>query len=163
MTQHPSFSSIRHLLSSSALFLLGGGLYYAIELLVRGWSHWTMAVCGGVCLVSIYHLNRRLSHRSLLLRALWGAGIITAVEFAAGCLLNLWLDLKIWSYAKYTLNILEQICPYMTFLWFLLSILACLLCTLLQKGLFENRLFFKPSGRTVGRHAVYQADEKVGR
>mgnify|MGYP007072511315 FL=1 len=36
-------------LKCALLFLIGGALYYCIEILWRGHSHWTMAVVGGIC------------------------------------------------------------------------------------------------------------------
>ena len=30
------------------LFVLGGSLYYMIEILYRGYSHWTMFMAGGI-------------------------------------------------------------------------------------------------------------------
>ena len=50
-----------------------------------------------------------------------GSFIITVMEFIAGCILNLWLGLNVWSYADMPYNILGQVClPYMI-LWFFLS------------------------------------------
>ena len=37
----------KELLKCALLFLIGGALYYCIEILWRGHSHWTMAVVGG--------------------------------------------------------------------------------------------------------------------
>ncbi len=31
--------------------LMGGGLYFLIELIFRGYSHWTMFILGGLCFV----------------------------------------------------------------------------------------------------------------
>ena len=155
-------SLIRHTVATVVAFFVGSGLYYFIEIAVRGWSHWSMAVCGGLCLAGIYHINRILSHQSILTRALCGAGLITLVEFVAGCILNVWLKMGIWSYAAYTLNLLGQICLYMSFLWFLLSIPACWICMGLHKIASSDRLFLKSAGRSMGGHAVYHADQNVG-
>ena len=43
----------KELLKCALLFLIGGALYYCIEILWRGHSHWTMAVVGGICFVVI--------------------------------------------------------------------------------------------------------------
>ena len=118
------------------LFLFGAVGYYLIEIAFRGYSHWTMALCGGICLCLIYLTNRRLARRSLLLRALLGALIITAVEFVAGCILNLWLGLGIWNYTEVPLNLWGQICLPFFVLWFLLSLGAAGLCRLIRKQIF---------------------------
>ena len=33
------------------LFLIGGFLYYSIEILWRGFSHWSMFILGGLCFI----------------------------------------------------------------------------------------------------------------
>ena len=115
------------------LFLVGGSAYYGIEILYRGRSHWSMAICGGLCLVAIYLENRLFSSMSIFLRAALCALTITLVEFVAGCILNLWLGWQIWSYHTLPLNLLGQIAPLFTFFWFLLSLPLCLFFTLLEK------------------------------
>ena len=92
------------------LFLGGGSAYYLLEVACRGYSHWSMALCGGICLCSIYHMNRYLRARPLLLRATLGGGIITAVELICGALVNLTFRLDVWDYSHLPLNLLGQIC-----------------------------------------------------
>ena len=115
------------------LFGVGAVGYFLIEILFRGFSHWTMAICGGICLCLIYLANQRLAGHSLVLRALCGALIITAVEFAAGCLLNLYLGWEIWNYSMLPLNLFGQISALFSGLWFLLSIPVCIACSLLDR------------------------------
>ena len=91
------------------LFFCGGIAYYLIEVLFRGHSHWSMAICGGTCLVGIYYINRRLSDFSYAIRALICSLLITAVEFLAGCIVNLWLGWNVWSYNSLPFNFLGQI------------------------------------------------------
>ena len=43
------------------LFCVGAGLYISIELLYRGFSHWTMGVLGGISFVSIGLINEILT------------------------------------------------------------------------------------------------------
>lgn len=115
------------------LFPIGAIGYYSLELAFRGRSHWSMAICGGLCICLIYVANRKFSRLPLLLRALIGSAIITAVEFVAGCILNLWLGWGIWSYAALPFNFLGQIAPAFSALWFLLCIPVCLCFSLAQK------------------------------
>lgn len=100
-----------------------------MELAFRGYSHWSMALCGGLCLCLIYLANRRLRHRPLLLRALTGALIVTAVEFAAGCVLNLYLGWHVWDYSRLPFNLFGQIAPLFSALWFALCIPLCFICS----------------------------------
>ena len=39
-------------------FLTGAVIYYSIEMLWRGRSHWSMAVAGGICFYLIYLMYR---------------------------------------------------------------------------------------------------------
>lgn len=112
---------------------VGGAAYYGIEILYRGHSHWSMAICGGVCLVAICLINKQFSSWNILLRATLCALTITAIEFLAGCILNLWLDWHVWDYRSLPFNLLGQIAPLFTFFWFLLSLPVCFLCNLRKR------------------------------
>ncbi len=104
------------------LFFFGGVSYLLIELLWRGYTHWSMGVLGGVCFVLLGLINEKYTWDiPLWIQMLIGTFIITSLEFIAGCILNLWLGLRVWDYYDMPLNILGQVClPYMI-LWFLLS------------------------------------------
>lgn len=104
------------------LFSMGGIFYLIIELLWRGYSHWTMFALGGVCFVLIGIINEFFTYEiPLAIQMLLGTFIITALEFVTGCIVNLKLGLNVWNYYDMPYNIMGQIClPYM-FLWFLLS------------------------------------------
>lgn len=60
----------------------------------------------------------------LLLQSALCTGAITAAEFCAGCILNLWLGLGVWDYSHMPGNILGQICPQFAVVWLALSIFA---------------------------------------
>lgn len=121
--------SIRNVL----LFLTGGICYYAIEVLFRGHSHWTMAVCGGICLTGMYYINKRFSKSAYMLRAFVCTMLITFVEFTTGCLVNLWLNWNIWSYRGQPFNFLGQISLLFCCIWFFLSFLVCVILTFTEK------------------------------
>ena len=63
-----------------------------------------------------------MQQRSLWLRALIGATLITAVEFLVGSVVNLWLGWQVWDYSARFCNIYGQICPLFSGLWFLLCL-----------------------------------------
>lgn len=113
----------------SFLFLTGGVGYGLIELLWRGYTHPSMVIAGGVCFILIYGVNKWLRGHSVLLRSAVSAAAITAVEFSVGIVVNRLLNLSVWDYSGEKYNLLGQICPHYTFLWFLLCIPLVLILT----------------------------------
>lgn len=87
---------IKELAKCALLFLIGGALYYCIEILWRGYSHWTMAVVGGICFVVIGGLNNYIPwEMPLWKQAGIGALFVTAMELVVGIPLNLMMGLHI--------------------------------------------------------------------
>lgn len=110
------------------LFSVGGAIYIIMELLWRGYSHWSMFIVGGLCFVLIGLINEYYNYdMPLVKQMIIGACIVTAVEFISGCIVNLWLDWNVWDYSDMPFNILGQICLPYTALWFLLSGVAIIL------------------------------------
>ena len=94
------------------VFFCAGGLgYMGLELLWRGWTHGTMFFAGGTCFL----LLGRLKDASPWVKALAGAGIITAVELGVGLLLN--RQYRIWDYRDAPFNFKGQICLPYSLLW----------------------------------------------
>ena len=106
-------------------FLLGGVGYGLIELAWRGRTHISMVLTGGACLVAICAVNEKMCGKNVFLRSAVCAAAITAAEFAVGMLVNRWLGLGVWDYGGMPGNILGQICPLYSFLWFLLCVPIC--------------------------------------
>lgn len=118
------------------LFSIGATLYSAIEIIWRGFTHWTMAITGGVCFCGIYYTNEKLPIKSSTGRCAVCSLLITAVEFIAGVIVNLCMHLKVWDYSKQKFNILGQVCLLYSFFWFLLSYPALKLCNLIKEKVF---------------------------
>ncbi len=116
-----------------SVFLLGGVLYGCLELLWRGYTHPSMTFAGGLCFLAIHLLNKRLGRWPFLLRCVLYSLLITAVELAVGLVVNRWLGLRVWDYSAVPGNVLGQICPAFTFLWFLVSIPASLLSQIVRR------------------------------
>ncbi|MGM9684447.1 MAG: hypothetical protein ACI3XQ_12690 [Eubacteriales bacterium] len=114
------------------LFAGGAAGYYTLEILYRGYSHWSMALCGGLCMFFIYRMNSRLCRRRIFLRAVCGSLIITAVEMICGCVVNLAFKMNVWDYSELPLNLLGQICLPFSLLWFGLCIPVCGLCSAIR-------------------------------
>ena len=110
------------------LFFLGGMVYVVIEVLWRGQSHWSMFLLGGALFVLLGRMNEGVAWDTPLpIQALWGALAVTAAEFLAGCVLNLWLGLDVWDYTDLPLNLWGQVCVPYALLWVPLSAVAVVL------------------------------------
>ena len=100
------------------LFGIGGALYILIELIWRGYSHWSMFVLGGLCFVFLGLINEVLPWQMpLWMQVLIGAVGITVLEFMTGCIVNLVLGWNVWDYSNLPGNVLGQICPQYFLLW----------------------------------------------
>ena len=107
------------------LFFCGATIYMSIEVAYRGFTHWTMGIIGGICFVIIGGFNNYIDWgMPVIKQAFLGGFIITAFEFIAGVILNIWLNLNIWDYSTEKFNIFGQICLPFSLLWCLLSIVA---------------------------------------
>ena len=115
-------TSKEHLKKYVLIFLIGAAGYGLLETLFRGFTHWTMLATGGVVFTVLYYINSKNENAPLWQKAIAGAFIITMIEFAVGCIVNLWLDWNVWDYSGYAYNVLGQICLAFTALWFFLCI-----------------------------------------
>ena len=115
-------------------FWAGGIGYGLVELLWRGETHWSMVLTGGACLLAICCINNKLKKKNVLIRSAVCAAAITAVEFAVGMLVNRWWGMNVWDYGEMFGNVLGQICPLYTFLWFLLCIPISMVAARGKKG-----------------------------
>lgn len=116
------------------LFLFGGILYSMIEVLARGYTHWSMTITGGLCLVLLYRHFTARPDDPLLMKCFFGAIVITLMEFIAGCIVNLWLGWNVWDYSGLMFNLYGQICLPFSVLWFLMTMPVIALT-----GLFSRR------------------------
>ena len=118
-------------LKKFVLFIIGGGCYTALELLWRGWSHISMFLAGGGCFLLLGKIGSR--KMPLYLRALSGAGAITAVELLAGITAN--RDYKVWDYRNTPMNFKGQICLPFSLLWMPVGLVGMWLYKLLDRML----------------------------
>lgn len=135
------------------LFLFGGAVYSLIEVVFRGYTHWSMTVTGGICLVLMYRRFTARPDDPLMMKCLFGTVTITALEFAAGCIVNLWLDWQVWDYSGMMFNLYGQICPLFSALWFLLTVPVVSLT-----GFFSRRFSALNGARSDVRPAVPAAE-----
>lgn len=119
---------IKNLLKYVFLWLIGGGIYYGIEILYRGYSHYTMFILGGACFILIGLINEIMSWGTYIeWQILIGLTCVLVLEFLVGCAVNLWLGMGVWDYSNLPFNILGQICLPFALLWIPLVTLAIFL------------------------------------
>ncbi|MGX8701837.1 putative ABC transporter permease [Caproiciproducens sp.] len=119
------------------LFLTGGAVYPALEMICRGKTDISMAAAGGLCLCLIDRVcNHTMRSRPISVKCFAGSGIITTVEFVTGLLVNVVLKQDVWDYSALPLNIMGQICVPFSLLWCVVTLPAMGLCGLCEKASF---------------------------
>lgn len=110
------------------LWEIGGCTYYMIEIMYRGFSHESMFILGGICLILVGELNELYSDNLYFeLQVLIGDVIVLILEFLTGCIVNLWLGLNVWDYSDLPGNILGQVCPQFALMWMPIIVIAIIL------------------------------------
>ena len=72
---------------SEYLFLwgIGGWIYYTLEILFRGFSHWSMFVLGGICMMFFSYQGQQVHWQDDFLLQVFRCSIfVTAAEFITG-------------------------------------------------------------------------------
>lgn len=138
---------MKHMGKNTALFAIGGLLYYMIEVVWRGHSHFSMFVLGGICFVLIGLINELFTYQMPLWKQqLLACAVITVFEFLAGVILNLWLKLDVWDYSALRFNLLGQISLFYCMAWFIISLPAIVLDDWLRFLIFDEE---KPHYRII--------------
>lgn len=109
---------------SMLLWTWGGTVYYFLEVIWKLLREeperisWTMLVVAVILCVPVERCGAELPWSCpLWLQALACAALVTAVELAAGLILNVWLCLGVWDYSHLPGNLWGQICPQFSALW----------------------------------------------
>ena len=109
---------------SMLLWTWGGTVYYLLEVAYKSLTghperiSWTMLVVAVILCIPVERCGAELPWEyPLWLQALCCAMLVTAVEFAAGLVLNVWLGLGIWDYSHLPFNFMGQICLQFFFVW----------------------------------------------
>ena len=122
------------------LFLVGGFIYYSIEIAYRGYSHWTMILLGGICFIALGNINNVLSWETpLIAQSLIGATIITVLEYITGLIVNIRLGWNIWDYSDVPFNIQGQICLPFFMVWIFVAAIGIILDDYLRYWLFKEK------------------------
>ena len=126
------------------LWLWGGFTYYMIEIAWRGYSHPSMFIVGGMCLVAIGALNNYLPwHLGFVWQVLIGAVIVLILELISGLIVNVWLGLAVWDYSHLTINLWGQVSLLFFFLFMPVVALAIWLDDFLRWKIYgEERPYY---------------------
>lgn len=111
-----------NLIRKLILFLIGGFGYFGLELLYRGYSHWTMFLTGGIAFLCLFSLFTCHISFPFWACCITGALIVTGIEFVVGMIVNTWLGWEIWDYSRLPYNLLGQISLPFSIIWLLLCI-----------------------------------------
>ncbi len=117
------------------LFSIGASGYGILEILWRGFTHWSMLCAGGICFVFFAEIGEKCKKLSIVSKAIIGSFVVTAVEFIFGVVFNIILKKNVWDYSKMPLNLFGQICLVYSCFWGLLSLAFIPLA-----GLIKNKI-----------------------
>lgn len=93
------------------IWTLGGALYYTFEMVFRGFSHWSMFVLGGFCLLFCAQQGLWVDWTDpLWLQLLRCIVFVTACEFITGIIVNKWMRWGVWDYSDQPFHLWGQIC-----------------------------------------------------
>lgn len=130
---------IKMILKYLFLMVIGGMVYYTIEILYRGHSHISMFILGGLCFIlcglenKIFSWELKIEYQMFI-----SALIITVLEFITGYIVNIVMGLNVWDYSNMPFNIMGQICLPFTVIWYFLSIVAIVVDDYLRYFLFNE-------------------------
>lgn len=108
----------------------GGMIYFYFEILFRGYSHYSMIICGGLCVLIVGRLGKLFfdsfenKFLPIILIMLFGSIIITSLEYVTGIIVNVELNNCVWDYSERDYNVSGQICLEFSALWSALSLLC---------------------------------------
>lgn len=118
---------------------VGGIVYILIELLYRGYSHWTMYIVSAISFILIGLINEFISwDMKIWKQMLIGSCIVTIMEFISGYVINIKLGWHVWNYSNLPLNIMGQICLPFSIIWFFISFIAIITDDYLRYWLFKE-------------------------
>ena len=96
------------------IFSIGACGYGLLEILWRGYTHWSMLGAGGLSFLGLSAIQNRMRSFGLVTKAIIGSGLITAIEFVFGVIFNIVLKKNVWDYSRLPFQLFGQIClPFM--------------------------------------------------
>lgn len=110
------------------MLLTGSIIYFNFEIFVRGYSHISMFVLGGICfflvgMIGNFILDKKIMFLiKLVSLMLMSSLIITSLELLTGLYVNLYLNLDVWDYSHLKGNYMGQICILYSMIWGLMGL-----------------------------------------
>ncbi|MFI3172194.1 MAG: hypothetical protein R3Y58_07510 [Eubacteriales bacterium] len=126
---------------SNILFLggLGGTIYYGIEIIFRGFSHWTMFVLGGICMIFIGLQGQWCEWKTpYWIQLLRSITFVSCSEFLTGMLVNKLLNWNVWDYSDRRLQLWGQVSLLFTILFAFLCAFAICIAKWVSKVLYNH-------------------------
>ena len=117
------------------LFSVGAFGYGIIEILWRGYTHWSMLCAGGICFTLFARIGEKMRNATLFIKAVAGGITVTAIELIFGIIFNIILKKNVWDYSALPFNIGGQICLLYSLFWSILSIIFIPLASSLNRKL----------------------------
>lgn len=102
------------------IFLMGAAGYGLMEIIWRGYTHWTMLLLGGFCFMMIIYIDNTVD-ACFIAKCIICSAAITSAEFISGLIVNIVLRWDIWDYGDMAFNLLGQVCLPYSVLWAFLS------------------------------------------
>lgn len=113
---------------SVLLWVWTGTLYFFIEVVWKTASgrpetvSWTMLLLAVILAVPLERFGCELPwEMPLAAQAAVCGTAVTAAEFGAGLVLNVWLGMGVWDYSGMAGNLMGQVCPQFLLVWTALS------------------------------------------
>ena len=130
---------------SEYLFLgaLGGSIYHAIEILFRGYSHWSMFLLAGISMDFFVQQGKWTHWKDPLWKQLFRCiTFVVSGEFITGIVVNKIMRWNVWDYSQMPLNIFGQICLPFAIIFCCFCYIGIYLCGWISFCLFRGE---KPS------------------
>lgn len=125
------------------ILIIGGFGYGLIEILFRGYTHWSMVLTGGAAFLSLFLIDSFFPTTSIFIKAFYGMLIITTMEFFVGIVVNKIFHFGVWDYTNMFGNLLGQISLPFSACWYGLSLILFTLFKAVNQIIFQLQ-FGKP-------------------
>lgn len=127
------------------VFIIGAFSYGLIEIAVRGFSHISMGLLGGLTMLVITTLNNARRHGfPFAVQIIITTAFITSAELVTGIIININMKLNVWDYSDMPMNYKGQICLPFVFFWILLSLLGTVVDEVLRYSFFHTDRILLP-------------------